>query len=119
MTGISRLRGTTHASSEACTVTEFGVVGDSDLAEAHINGRYPESGYALNRQSDMIIRVISGMGALATNNVGYELHAGSVVKIEKETPYFYDGNHLRLMMICSPPWSPEQYEEIAGETVTS
>ncbi len=92
------------------SVTEFGTVGDADVAEASINGRYPEHGFAVNRKSDMLIRAISGSGHLVLREDSHKLQPGDVIHIEKETQYYYEGDNLCVMLICSPPWDKEQYE---------
>lgn len=82
------------------------------MAEAAIDGRYPESGFGINHHSDMMIYVVSGYGVLVHDGAGFELHDQSVVRIDKETPYYFEGQDLRIVMVCSPAWNPEQYEQI-------
>ena len=105
-----RVVGDKLTSGPACSVTEYGKIGDADVAEATINGRYPEQGFSLNRKSDMMIRVISGTGAVALREVGFELYPGNVILIEKETPYSYEGDQLCVVLVCSPAWNKDQYE---------
>ena len=107
---IRRVTGEQSSSGPTCSVTEFGKVGAADLAEVAINGRYPQQGFSINHESDMMIRVIAGTGAIALRGVGYELHPGNVIHIDKETPYYYEGEQLLVLLISSPAWSKEQYE---------
>lgn len=112
MTGVSRISGGEFSNGPSCQVTEYGAVGEADMAEAVITGRYPEQGFVINHESNMMIRVISGAGIIAVREAGYELHTGSVVRIDKETPYYYEGDDLRLVIVCSPAWNAEQYSNI-------
>lgn len=110
---IKRIPGEEVSNGPTCTVTEYGKIGDNaDLAEAMINGRYPEAGFGLNRESDMMIYVVSGSGAVVQEGTGFEIHPQQAVSIDKGTKYYFEGNNLRILMISSPPWSPEQYEHI-------
>lgn len=109
---IERLSGEQSVDELNCKVVEFGVIGDSDLAEARINGRYPKEGFAFNEYSDMMIRVISGAGAVAMRSTSHELATGDVVRIEKQTPYYYEGDELQILMISSPAWSSDQYKVV-------
>lgn len=110
---VRRIPGELKSNSPSCEVTEFGDVnGTADMAEARINGRYPEHGFSLNHESDMMVYVLSGSGVVVYQESGFELHANQVVSIEKETPYYFEGADLRILMVCAPAWSPEQYEQI-------
>lgn len=95
----------------SCMVTELGSSSSQDAAVASINGRYPETGFALNRESSMVIRVIRGMGDIATKDSTENLRAGDVVFIDADTPYRYEG-HFEVMIVSTPPWSAGQYEYI-------
>lgn len=112
MTGINRVSGKEFSNSASCQVTEYGSVGEADMAEALINGRYPEIGFAVNHESNMMVRVIAGTGIIAVRGAEYELHPGSVVCVDKETPYYYEGNSLHIVMVCSPAWTLEQYSNV-------
>jgi hypothetical protein len=94
-----------------CTVSELGFSGSQDAAIATISGRYPETGFVLNRESDMIIRVTLGIGSIATRDSSEQVGVGDVLFIDKQTPYFYEGD-FEVLMISSPAWSPDQYEHV-------
>ncbi len=96
-----------------CTVSELGFSDSQDAAIAKISGRYPETGFALNRESDMVIRVSLGIGIIATRESSEQVEAGDVLFIDRQTPYFYEGD-FEVLMVSSPPWSPDQYEYIEG-----
>lgn len=107
---IERIKGEPSVNDVTCNVAEYGEIGTTSVAEAHIHGRYPENGFALNEQSDMMIRVISGAGVVAIRSAGYELHKGDVVRISSQTPYYYEGDKLHLLLISSPAWNSHQYK---------
>lgn len=109
---IHRVQGEQVDNRSTCKVTEYGEVGAADLAEAVINGRYPAQGFGVNNESDMKIYVVSGMGALMLHDKGYELHPGNVIQIDKLTPYCYEGVELRIIMVCSPAWNINQYDQV-------
>lgn len=101
-----------HVNSPSCTVWEYGSAGAIDAADALINGRYPEKGFALNEVSDMSVRVLGGIGKLATKQTVVELADGDVVLIPHGEAYYFEGTSLALFMAGSPAWSPAQYKEI-------
>lgn len=101
-----------HVNSESCTVWEYGGIGAIDGADARIDGRYPEVGYALNEVSDMSVRILSGTGRLATQHTAADLIAGDVAFVPHGEAYFFEGQSLSFFMACTPAWSAEQYREI-------
>jgi len=112
---VRRIPGEKVSNGPTCSVTEFGKVSeasDADLAEATINGRYPETGFGLNHKSDMMIYVVSGSGVLAQAELGLELYPQNAATIDKGTPYYFEGKNLRILIVCSPAWSPAQYEQV-------
>ncbi len=113
---IRRVPGELKSNGPSCEVAEFGKLsGVADMAEARIDGRYPEKGFSLNHQSDMLVYVLSGSGVVVYQSSGFELHANQVVSIEKETPYYFEGEDLRILMISAPAWNAEQYEQVELE----
>ena len=103
---------TRHENSPSCTVWEYGNQGAMDGADALVNGRYPEKGFALNDVSDMSIRIIGGGGYIATKQAIIDVKAGDVAIIPHGEPYYFEGIDLRFFMACSPAWSLAQYKEI-------
>lgn len=107
-----RIPGEKVSNGPTCSVTEFGEIGEADLAEAMIHGRYPETGSGINHQSDMLVYVISGGGILVQEELGFELHPQNAVYIDKGTPYYFEGENLCILMACSPAWNPDQYDQV-------
>jgi len=95
--------------SPNCVVREYGGTPNLDLAVAEISGKYPEDGWARNREVDMTYYVIGGGGKFYFEEESYDLHKGDLVMVEKGKWYRVEGN-LEIVMASSPAWSPEQYE---------
>lgn len=113
---IRRIAGELKDNGSGSEIVELGLINEAaDVAEALITGRYPEKGFSLNRASDMLVYVLSGSGAVVYQKSGFELHTNQVVSIDKGTPYYFEGNALRILMICSPAWTAEQYEQVILE----
>lgn len=99
-----------HQNGSTCVVFEYSANDEIDGSVAEINGRYPESGWALNSISSLEFFVISGSGTLTTKEKAIELSLEDVVIIDPNESYYYVGDHLKIFMACSPPWSPDQYD---------
>lgn len=100
-----------HQNSDTCVVYEYGANRQNDCAKAVINGRYPERNFAMNEVSEMTVYVLSGLGRVATRDAAAELRPGDVCFIGKNEPYYYEGKDLAVLMVSTPPWSPDQYTE--------
>lgn len=101
-----------HKNSPTCVVYEFGSNGSIDGADIEINGRYPEANFALNEQSDLVIRILSGSGKLVTKTAEATLSVGDVAFVEHGEVYYFEGQDLKLFMACTPAWDPAQYKEV-------
>jgi len=82
-----------------------------DIARIEINGRYPEEGFARNRQSHEIVYVTEGVGKVTIDGTETALTAGDAVHIPPDIPFAWDG-HMTLIMATDPPFEPTQYELI-------
>lgn len=81
-----------------------------DIAEITIDGRYPESGWARNRLCHEMVRVLRGSGVLhMRDGTATHLELSSVVHVPPGEWFAWNGD-MDIMMACSPPFSPEQYE---------
>lgn len=97
-------------SRPTCTVYEYGGTTNLDLAVGEIKGRYPEKGWVRNTKVDETYFVIVGKGKVYLEKEIFEVNEGDLVMIEKNKWYRAEGN-LTVVIACSPPWSPGQYEE--------
>lgn len=106
-----RLEGTAFENSDTCKGVVFGV-NDAplDMAEIEISGRYPERGWALNHEAHEMVRVLRGVGMLALrSNAELMLGEGDVVHVPAGQQFAWSGD-MTILMACSPPFTPEQYE---------
>lgn len=85
----------------------------ANLAEICLTGRYPETGFAMNTQSEMFVRVLEGQVTLSCEGYEATMKAGSTVLVETNRPYFWmpDG-FVRLLVFSTPPWTPEQHRNV-------
>lgn len=112
MQHIQRSGAVRHDNSPSCSVWEYDSIDSIDAADCVVNGRYPESGFARNEASNLSIRVISGVGRLATKQADAELVPGDAVLIPSGEPYYFKGDNLAFFMAASPAWSLDQYQEV-------
>lgn len=95
--------------SDHCVVEEYPLgPAPMDLAIATLKGRYPDTGWALNLVSDEMAYILEGQGGLVTESGTQSLNAGDALLIERGEKYYWEGN-MRILMSCSPPWTPDQH----------
>jgi mannose-6-phosphate isomerase-like protein (cupin superfamily) len=94
-----------------CAVTEYSF-GDPalDFAVAEIQGRYPETGRTYNERSAEAAFVLEGSGQVVIEEKEVVLQKGDAVLIQPGEKFCWQGN-LKLLLSCTPAWSPEQYKE--------
>lgn len=111
---VPQLDAQEHANAPTCKVFEY-EMGDTNIngAVAVINGRYPEAGFAVNRECKELVFVIHGSGKLATREAHQELFEGDMALIDKNEEYYFEGKQLVVHLACTPAWTPEQYEEVS------
>ncbi|HET9721538.1 MAG TPA: cupin domain-containing protein [Candidatus Saccharimonadales bacterium] len=86
---------------------------DIDIAEATVNGDYPESGFVVNEECKELLYIISGEGTFVTKNNSVKLQPGDQVLIDKGELFRYENaTELVLLAACAPAWRPEQHKEI-------
>lgn len=97
---------------QTCTVLEYG--GDADLsgAIAEINGRYPASGWSFNTAVKEMVLVLSGEGKIVTRNDEKPLAKDTMVLLDINEQYYFEGSSLRIFMPTTPAWTPDQYRII-------
>ncbi len=94
--------------SSKCSIVEYSINSELDMAIAEISGREPINGFAMNSKSKEIAYVISGKGEVHFKNRSDAIEPGDVIIIEKNEPFYWDGN-LKLLLVCTPAWSVDQY----------
>lgn len=102
--------------SKTCQGESFTVPGAPlDIAEITITGRYPESGWARNKESHEMVRVQSGNGQLLLKSgETTELSQGEAVHVPPGIWFAWNGD-MTITMACSPAFKPEQYEAKEAE----
>ena len=105
-----KLEGVPFKNSETCEGKAFAVPGASvDLSVIEINGRYPENGWAWNREVHEMVYVKRGRGNLAVKNGEItNLNEGDVVSVTPGQKFAWSGD-MTLIMACSPPFGSSQY----------
>ncbi len=95
-----------------CTVYEYGGDEDLDGAVAEINGRYPESGWSMNTKVKEMAFVLSGEGKVVTKDGEKVLFKDTMILLDANEQYYFEGNDLRIFMPTTPAWTPDQYRII-------
>lgn len=92
------------------TIHEFDTQNDQiSGAVAEINGRYPESGFALNEESKELVYVISGNGKLITVDQETELSKGDVIFLDSQEKFAWLGNMV-IFMATTPKFDPDHHK---------
>lgn len=113
---IKKQDSTKKENSKSCTVWEYNFPNeDLGFATCKINGRYPNSGKAMNTECDEIYYVISGRGTIHHETGNFEIEEGDAFYFEKGKWYWVEGEDLLVALPTAPKWSLEQYEFIDNE----
>jgi quercetin dioxygenase-like cupin family protein len=111
---LSESDANTFTNSENCSGFEFPFNSSQlNIAVVEVNGRYPQTGSLLNEECDEIGYVLSGTGTVGTEDETHEIKAGDAVFIKAGETFWWQGQNLRMLMPCSPPFYPEQHKEVS------
>lgn len=98
--------------ADNCLVTEYEISDDVlDFAVVRVDGRYPESGLAINRKVKEIVYVGEGAGIVCVNEKLIELDQGDVILIDADEPFYWEG-HFTLYIACNPAFTVEQHQTL-------
>lgn len=101
-----------HENSPACIALEYDMPTDKiDSAVIELNGRYPESGWALNTACTALIHVIRGEGRVYREAGDIALEEDDQLLIRPNEKYALEGE-MKLLFSASPAWSPGQARTI-------
>lgn len=101
-----------HENSPACVAFEYSLPTDEiDSAVIELNGRYPESGWAVNTACTALIHVIRGTGRVCGEAGDILLEKDDQLLICPDEKYALEGD-MKLLFSASPAWSPEQARTI-------
>lgn len=99
-----------------CKMTEIPIDSHAlNMALGEINGRYPETGYAVNRKVSELVYIQSGSGSLTVGSKTISFSKGDSLLIEPNE-YFYWQGSFSTVIACSPAFTVEQHEYI--ETIS-
>ncbi len=93
-------------------IVEYGHLGNgiTNGTVAEIRGRYPQSGWGMNKLSDELVYVISGKGILEMPDKKEVLSEGDVAFIPKGQQIAWSGENLKVFIPCIPAWTNEQHQ---------
>ncbi len=98
-----------------CTVTEIPIdTHELNIALAEINGRYPETGCAVNHKVSELVYIQSGTGSLTVGTDTINFEEGDSLLIEPNEPFYWHGK-FSAVIACSPAFTVEQHEHIENE----
>lgn len=89
---------------------------DINYCIVDVDGRFPKTGVAINRQCKEMAHVLTGSGKLFVDDKEYNLKKDDVVLIDKKEHYYWDGK-MKLGVPCAPAWWPEQHFDIEFKKV--
>ncbi len=99
--------------SENMSITEYDMnTKDIGITVAKINGRYPEEGFALNKECQEIYYVLRGTGEVFIDNQSFKIEEGDTILINKNKKYYLIGNSLKIVCPTVPAWTEKQHETI-------
>ncbi len=99
--------------SDVCTAIEYPLRNkDINVAVIKLNGRYPDSGRAVNTVCKELAYIINGSGKLIVEGQVIELKKGDLVLIEAGEKYYWISD-MEMLVPCVPAWYPEQHTFIS------
>lgn len=93
------------------TIWEF-VMEEKTISGAitQINGRYPEKGFAVNKDCKEIAFVVSGSGSIATPDQTRPINVGDLIFLDRGETFAWEANKsLTLFMATTPKFDPVQH----------
>ncbi|MCA9392358.1 hypothetical protein KC614_04120 [candidate division WWE3 bacterium] len=101
------------SNSDNCEVFEYRLDSKNvSICTATINGRYPDEGRVANTECEEIYFVISGVGVIHSELGDFHIQEGDTYHFEKGETYWTEGNDLKLVLVNTPKWTPEQHKHI-------
>lgn len=105
-----KLDGTSFQNSDTCKGVSFvDTTALLDIARISISGRYPEHGWAMNRECHEMVVVSRGQGRLLRRDGSQVmLRKGDGISVRPKTWFAWDGD-MEITMACQPAFYPAQY----------
>lgn len=99
--------------SPGCIVREYDFPHkELGLANAHITGRFPETGKAINNECNEIYYIISGTWTIHHESWTYPITAWDCFFFEKSKRYRVEGDNLHILLSTAPARFLQQYNQI-------
>ncbi len=77
-------------------------------AIAEINGRYPQTGFAVNKICKELVYIISGSGQIVTRSKAQKFTSGDSIFIDANEDFYWQGN-FTMYMATTPSFDPKQH----------
>ncbi len=84
----------------------------SSMGVSEINGRYPTIGFDVDTKVEGLWYVESGSGEIFLQNKIHKIQSGAMILVPKGEKFWILGKKLKLIVVSSPPWHPEQHKNI-------
>ncbi len=95
---------------QTCAANEYPVNDkDINIAVIELDGRYPETGCAMNEISKELAYVMEGSGKVTVDGKETQVSEDDLVMVYPGEKFFWEGK-MKLFMPCTPAWNPEQYK---------
>lgn len=109
---ISKSQAEPFANGPTCTGLAYDLDKGLDIALITINGRYPQTGHALNENAKEAAYVISGTGKIGRDGHEQELRPGDAIFVDKNEPYYWVGDDLVILTPSAPAFEPEHHRHV-------
>lgn len=95
---------------QTCTAIEYPLADpDINVAIIELQGRYPQTGRALNEISKELAYIASGKGKISVEDKETEVSEGDLVMVLPGEKFYWEGE-MTIFMPCVPAWTPQQYK---------
>lgn len=79
---------------------------------SEIHGRYPKVGFDADKKVEAVWYVIEGKASIYLKGEIYEVESGDMIMIPANEKFWIDADHLKLVVVSSPPWTFEQHTHV-------
>ncbi|MDR2902754.1 MAG: hypothetical protein LBU87_06605 [Lactobacillales bacterium] len=94
---------------ETTHITDYGFITPAhDFVVSHINGVH---GPLRNTKTTRVYYVISGTGVFESDAEKVPVKNGDIIVVAAGEWATIHGNHLKTAIVCTPPFTPADYEE--------
>jgi mannose-6-phosphate isomerase-like protein (cupin superfamily) len=110
---ISESQAVSFANSKICYGIEYQFAStDLNVAVITVNGRYPAEGHLVNEVCNEVGYVLSGSGTIGVDEQVHALNPGDAVFVNPGERFYWEGDHMKMVVPCSPAFYPEQHKEV-------